>query len=58
MNIYFISNWANTEHLVITVDSIEVWRQAVLEANYASQLCSVGGASYQIIEVDVFLSHA
>lgn len=58
MNIYFISNWATTESLVITVDSTEVWRQKVLESNYASQLCSVGGATYQIVEVDLFLSHS
>ncbi|CAD8207883.1 unnamed protein product [Paramecium octaurelia] len=58
MNIYFIGNWANTESLVILLDNTEIWRQKVLQANYASQLCSGGGASYQVVEVDLFVSHS
>ncbi|CAD8108750.1 unnamed protein product [Paramecium primaurelia] len=58
MNIYFLSNWANTEYLVITLDNVEVWRQKVLQTNYASQLCSAGGATYQVVEIDLYVSHA
>ncbi|CAD8122241.1 unnamed protein product [Paramecium sonneborni] len=58
MNIYFINDWASTESLVINLDNVEIWRQSVLKANYASQLCSVGGASYQVVEVDLFVTHS